>query len=210
MFYNIFIIKGLPHEVKGPKNCGLWTGARLCPPHKPICCHGHCDITDHKCRPPGLSYVTKRVEITNFFHLGCLLFFNDKKHLKKISQAQNTIIFKSFLHIFWIFGQAMYMNLILINQALGIGLTVIHIKASSSGIFLLKDGKKQTVVLILHNYNTAGCISDDECIYPKICVDGKCIVVGMSHNIQRELKQSVSVVCLLPPVQFLVRVQQRQ
>ena len=88
-------------------------------------------------------------------------------------------------------------------------LTVIHIKASSSGIFLLKDGKKQTVVLILHNYNTAGCISDDECIYPKICVDGKCIVVGMSHNIQRELKQSVSVVCLLPPVQFLVRVQQR-
>ena len=53
------------------------------------------------------------------------------------------------------------------------------------------------------------CPSDDECIYPKICVDGKCIVVGMSHNIQRELKQSVSIVCLLPPVQFLVRVQQR-
>ena len=88
-------------------------------------------------------------------------------------------------------------------------LTVIHIKASSSGIFLLKDGKKQTVVLILRNYNTAGCISDDECIYPKICVDGKCIVVGMSHNIQRELKQSVYVGSLLPPVQFLVRVQQR-
>ena len=76
----LIIIKGLPHEVQGPKDCGLWTGARHCPPHRPICCRGHCDTTDQKCRPPGLSYVTKRVDITKFFGLGCVLFFNDKKH----------------------------------------------------------------------------------------------------------------------------------